>query len=175
MRKELERFVVGVGLCAVAAYSAAAEVPAAADATVFPNYRLVRPGLAVAGQPSAKGLAQLKEMGFKTFVNLRPEKEGARDEEEVVRAAGLSYVSVPVTGATLSMADADAVSRVLDDPAAGPVLLHCASANRVGAIWALMQVRKGKSLDEAEAEGRALGLESPALVEAMRKVATANP
>jgi protein tyrosine phosphatase (PTP) superfamily phosphohydrolase (DUF442 family) len=73
------------------------------------------------------------------------------------------------------MADADAVSRVLDDPAAGPVLLHCASANRVGAIWALMQVRKGKSLDEAEAEGRALGLESPALVEAMRKVATANP
>jgi hypothetical protein len=45
----------------------------------------------------------------------------------------------------------------------------------VGAIWALLQVRKGKSLDEAEAEGRALGLESPGLVEAMRKVATPKP
>ncbi len=175
MRKERMRFMVGLGLCAAAALSTAAEVPATADTTAFPNYRLVRPGLAVAGQPSAQGLAQLKEMGFKTVINLRTDQEGAKDEEAAVKAAGLSYVSVPVTGATLSMADADAVGRVLDDAAAAPVLLHCASANRVGAIWALLQVRKGKSLDEAEAAGRAVGLQSPAMVEAMRKVATPAP
>ncbi len=152
---------------------ASAEVPASVDATAFPNYHVIRPGLAAAGQPSAEGLAQLKALGFKTVVNLRTDQEGAKDEEAVVKAAGLAYVSVPVTAETLSRADADAVGRVLDDPTAGPVLLHCASANRVGALWALLQVRQGKTLDEAEAEGRAIGLKSPALVEAVRKLAAA--
>ena len=168
----LRRIVAGLGLLVAFAFSASGEVPATADATAFPHYRLVHPRIAVAGQPSAAGLAQLKDMGFKTVVNLRTEKEGAKDEEAVVKAAGLAYVSVPVTAATLSQADAEAVGRVLEDAAAGPVLLHCSTANRVGAIWALLQVRKGKNLDEAEAEGRAIGLQSPALVEAMRKVAT---
>ena len=169
------RQVVGLAAAWALAVLASAGIPEAPDATAFPNYRVLRPGLAVAGQPSAAGLAQLKAMGFRTVVNLRTEQEGAKDEESAVKAAGLAYVSVPVTAETLSQADADAVGRVIDDPAAGPVLLHCASANRVGAVWALLRVRQGKTLDEAEAEGRAIGLKSPALVEAMRKVAAPQP
>jgi uncharacterized protein (TIGR01244 family) len=157
------------------ASSLAAQVPATADATAFPNYVLVRPGLAAAGQPTPEGLARLKEMGFKTVINLRTEKEGAKDEEAVVKAAGLSYVSVPVTAETLSPADADAVSKVLDDPAAGPVLLHCASANRVGAVWALIRLRQGATLEEAENDGKAVGLKSPALIEAVKKIGAAKP
>ena len=149
-----------------------AEVPASLDEAAFPNYHVIRPGLAAAGQPSPSGMAQLKALGFKTVVNLRTEKEGAKDEEAVVKALGLAYVSVPVTAETLSQEDADAVARVIDDPAAGPVLLHCSTANRVGAVWGLLRVRQGKTLDEAEAEGRAIGLKSPVLVEAMRKVAS---
>jgi protein tyrosine phosphatase (PTP) superfamily phosphohydrolase (DUF442 family) len=80
---------------------------------------------------------------------------------------------VPVTIETLSHADVDAVSRVLDDKAAGPVLLHCGNANRVGAVWALVQIRQGKTLEAAEAEGRMVGLTNPALVEAVRKLAAA--
>jgi uncharacterized protein (TIGR01244 family) len=152
-----------------------AEIPEAPDATAFPNYRIVRPGLATAGQPTSAGIAQLKAMGFKTVVNLRTEKEGAKDEESVVKAAGLAYVSVPVTAETLSQADADAVGRVLDDSLAGPVLLHCATANRVGAVWALLRVRQGRTLEEAEAEGKAIGLKSPALIEAVRKLAAPLP
>jgi uncharacterized protein (TIGR01244 family) len=165
------RLVVGLAMTCVMTARLSAEVPPTADATAFPNYRVLRPGLAVAGKPSAEGLAQLKAMGFKTVVDLRTEKEGTKDEEAVVKAAGLAYVSIPVTAETLSQADADAVGRVLDDPRAGPVLLHCASANRVGAVWALLRIGQGKTLEEAEAEGRTIGLKSPALVEAMRKVA----
>ena len=62
---------------------------------------------------------------------------------------------------------------MLDDPANGPVLVHCATANRVGALWALLQIQKGKTVEEAEAEGRTVGLKSPALVEAVRKLAAA--
>ncbi|HSD27227.1 MAG TPA: protein tyrosine phosphatase family protein [Vicinamibacteria bacterium] len=155
--------------------AAPAQAPATADAKALPNYRLIRPDLAAAGQPSAEGLAQLKQLGFKTVINLRTEREGAKDEEAAVKAAGLDYVWVPVTPETLSHADVDAVSKVLANPAAGPVLLHCASANRVGAIWALIRRRQGATLEEAESEGKAVGLVSPALVEVVRKLGAEKP
>jgi protein tyrosine phosphatase (PTP) superfamily phosphohydrolase (DUF442 family) len=75
-----------------------------------------------------------------------------------------------VTPDTFSLADAEAVEKVLDDPAAAPILLHCASANRVGAVWAVVQVRKGKSLDEALAAGREAGLHTPQMEAIVRRV-----
>ncbi len=159
-----------VALAVLATSPLGAEIPEAVDKAAIPNYRRIRPGLATAGQPSPEAIARLREMGFKTVINLRTEKEGGKGEEQSVAAAGLRYVWVPVSADTLSAADVDAVARVLDDPAAGPTLLHCASANRVGAVWAILQVRRGKTLEEAQAEGRAIGLASPALEAAVRRV-----
>jgi len=158
---------------ALAVFAAAplgAEIPEAVDKTAIPNYRVIRPGLAAAGQPTPEAIGRLKEMGFKTVINLRTEKEGGKAEEEAVAVAGLRYVWVPVSAETFSAADVDAVAKVLDDPAAGPTLLHCSSANRVGAVWTLLQVRRGKTLEEAEAEGRTIGLAGPAMQEAVRRV-----
>ena len=147
-------------------------VPETMDAAAVPNYRLVRPDLATGGQPSADALRKLKELGFKTVVNLRtPGENGSvADEKEIVEGAGLRYVHVPITAATFSRADVDAVSRVLDDPAAGPVLLHCAAASRVGAVWTVHQVGKGKSVEAAEAEGKAIGLKAGPMTEAVKRV-----
>lgn len=158
----------------LAAAPLAAQIPEKADPSDVPNYRRVSPALATAGQPSPEALARLKEMGFKTVINLRTEKEGAKAEGETVQAAGLRYVWVPITAETFGAADVDAVAKVLDDPAAGPVLLHCSSANRVGAVWTVLQSRKGKTPEEAEAEGRTIGLSSPAMVEAMKRVLAAG-
>jgi uncharacterized protein (TIGR01244 family) len=158
-----------VALVAVAAVTAA-EPPQSVDAGSIPNYRLLQPGLATAGQPAPEALAKLKDMGFRTVVNLRTEQEGTAEEQKVVEAQGLRYVSVPVTAGSLSLADAEAVDKVLHDPSSGPVLLHCASSNRVGAVWALIQARKGKTLDEALAAGREAGLRSPQLEDAVRRL-----
>ena len=155
---------------ALLAAPVAAQVPETMDTAAIPNYRLVRPGLAAAGQPSPEALARLKELGFKTVVNLRTEKEGAKEEEAAVAASGLRYVWVPVAPDTFSTAEVDAVAKVLEDPGAAPVLLHCSSANRVGGVWAVLQSRKGRTPEEAEADGRAAGLTSPAMVEAVRRV-----
>jgi len=160
-------FVLAV--VAVAA-AAAGEPPPTVDAGSIPNYRLVQPGLATAGQPAQEALAKLKDMGFRTVVNLRTEQEGTAAERVVVEGQGLRYVSVPVTAESLSLADADAVEKVLHDPSSGPILLHCASSNRVGAVWALIQSREGKSLDEALAAGREAGLRSPQLEAAVRRL-----
>ncbi len=149
---------------------ALAGVPEAVDPGQIPAYRLIRPGLAAAGQPAPEALGRLKDMGFRTVLNLRTEKEGAGDERAVVEAQGLRYVWVPVTPDTLSLADVEAVEKVLDDPASGPVLLHCVSSNRVGGVWAVVEARRGKSLGEALAAGRAAGLHSPAMEAAVRRV-----
>jgi uncharacterized protein (TIGR01244 family) len=147
-----------------------AQAPETVDAAAIPNYHRIRPDLAGAGQPSAEGVAQLKAMGFRTVINLRTEGEGAKAEQAAVEKAGLRYVWVPMTAESFSAADVSRVASVVDDASAGPVLLHCKAANRVGAMWAALEAAKGKTLDEAEAEGRAAGLTSPALVEAFRRV-----
>jgi len=155
---------------ALGAASGSAGVPQAVDPAVIPAYRLIRPDLAAAGQPTPEALGGLGEMGFRTVVNLRSEKEGPADERAVVEAQGLRYVSIPILPDTFSLADVEALEKILDDPAATPVLLHCGSSNRVGGAWAVIQARKGKSLEEAEAAGRAAGLHSPQMEAAVRRV-----
>ncbi len=147
-----------------------AEVPETVEPAQIPAYRLIRPDLATAGQPSPEALARLGKMGFRTVVNLRTEKEGAAEERDVVESQGLRYVWVPVTPETFSLADVEAIERVLDDPSAGPILFHCGSSNRVGGAWAVIQARKGKGLDEAAAAGREAGLHSPQMEAAVRRV-----
>ncbi len=155
-----------IGACGAAA---ADGVPEKADPAQIPNYTRVSPQLAASGQPSAEALPKLGALGFKTVINLRmPGEDGPKDEKSVVEAQGLRYVHVPVTGATLSLADVAAVEKVLGDPASGPVLLHCAGSNRVGAVLAAIEARKGKPLDEALAMGRSHGLRSPALEDTVR-------
>jgi uncharacterized protein (TIGR01244 family) len=170
----MEMWIMRVAVLMAASLSLAspvlAEVPESMEPAQIPAYRLIRPDLATAGQPSPEALARLGKMGFRTVVNLRTEKEGAVDERAVVESQGLRYVWVPVTPETFSLADVEAIEKVVDDPSAGPVLVHCASSNRVGGAWAVIQARKGKGLDEAEAAGREAGLHSPQMEAAVRRV-----
>lgn len=162
------RSAIVFSLCASPAF---AQIPETVDPAVIPNYRLVKPGLATAGQPTAEALRRLKEQGFRTVINLRTESEpGVKEEEQIVKGQGLSYVWVPMTPANFSQQQVDQIASVLDDPKAGPVLFHCGSANRVGAVWTVIQAQRGKSYEEAEGEGRKIGLSSPAMVEAVKKV-----
>jgi uncharacterized protein (TIGR01244 family) len=162
-----------VALVTAATAHAASSIPERLPADAIPNYSLIEPGLAAAGQPSAKTLAKLKDLGFKTVVNLRPLDEApiVAEEQKIVEAQGIRYVSVPVTAATFSRDDVERVRRVLEDSASAPVLLHCASSNRVGAVWGVIARERGRSLDDAETEAKRAGLTSPAMIEAFRKVA----
>lgn len=153
----------------------AGEVPAALDPAAVPNYRVLRPGLAVAGKPTAQALAQLKAQGFRTVIDLRTEAEGLAEEKTIVEGQGLRYVSVPMTAATFTLADALKVKSVLDDPAAGPVLLHCATSNRVGGVLAVLEAKAGKPLEEAIEAGRAAGLKGDPMVQAVRRVLGSAP
>jgi len=160
---------------ALGAAPSLAQMPAVVDPAEIPNFQVIRPGLAFGGQPSLEAVGRLGEMGFRTVVNMRTEQEGALEEGKAVEAQGLEFVWVPVTSGTFSLEDVEAVEKVLDDPAAAPVLLHCASGNRVAAVWAVIRARQGRTRDEVEADSRAAGLHSPSMWEAVLRVLKWSP
>jgi len=95
--------------------------------------------------------------------------------KEAVEAQGLRFVSVPVSPDTFSLDDVLKVEAVLKDQKAAPVLLYCASSNRVGAVIAVVEYRRGRSKDDALAEGRRAGMKSPAMEKAALRVMDAAP
>lgn len=153
----------------------AGEIPASVEKAEILNYQKLGPGLAVAGQPTPDFLKKLGAMGFRTAVSLRAASEGFGKDQALVEQQGLRWVNVPVSPGTFSKKDVEAVAKVLDDPAAGPTLLYCGSSNRVGAVWAVYQAMKGKSPEEALAEGKKAGLKSPPMIEAVQRLLTPAP
>lgn len=123
-----------------AAQAATAEAaPAAED--LLPNGRRPAPELLTGGQPSPEQLEAIAAAGYRTIVDLRPEGEPGAPADEAARAAalGLAYVRIPVAGAgELTEEKVRALDLALDAAEdAGPVVVHCATGNRVGALLAL--------------------------------------
>lgn len=99
------------------------------------------PGLYTAGQPSEADWKALRARGIRTVINLRtPQELEGRNEAAEVRAADMRYVEIPVAGADGINADnAMRLHAALQPGHGGGVLVHCASANRAGALLALEQ------------------------------------
>lgn len=117
--------------------------------------------LITGGQPSKDDLAQLKNAGVATVINLRPASESIDfDEKLEAESLGLEYVSLPVSGAAdITVANAEKLHRLLANDK--PVFLHCASGNRVGALLAIRAHRfQGKTVEESLDIGRSAGLSS---------------
>lgn len=135
---------------------------APAPPLAVPNARLPLPGLLTGGQPPAEEIEAAAGAGYRTVINLRGEgEEGFEWEPELVRKHGMRYVSVPIAGADgLTRENVKRVDAALDAGLAeGPVLLHCGSGNRVGAVLALRAAwLEGATPEEALALGKEAGL-----------------
>ena len=141
--------------------AAAPGAPAAVDpAALVRNGRMPVEGVLTGGQPTDEQLAALRDAGFKTVINLRqPNEMGTRGEAETVAELGMTYVSLPVAGTSgLTEENAAALAALLEE-ADRPLLLHCGSGNRVGALLALKAFwLEGASAEEALEIGRDGGL-----------------
>ena len=122
-------------------------------------------GVFLASQPRQADLEWAAQGGVKTVINLRlPDEVKDFDEQEIVTNLGMSYYNPGFDGpAMLTDAVFDQVRDLLANPAKKPVLLHCSSANRVGAIWLAHRVLDGGlSYEDALAEAKIVGLTLPA-------------
>lgn len=151
-----------IALLFVLALAACSATPSRVAMPALPNLVQQSDGIATAGAITASDIEPLHAAGIETVVDLRIDDETPEfDERAAVEAAGMKYVNVPVHGAngltreTVNAFDA----AVRNSPK--PLLVHCASSNRVGAMLALnaFHVEK-KSADEALTLGRAAGLKS---------------
>ncbi len=123
--------------------------------------------LSVGGQPDEAEISALAAAGYRTVVNLRSFEEGGTEAEKAaVTAAGMTYVAIPFRNAKLLQdAHFDLGRQWLRDETARPLHMHCASGNRVGALYIAYRVLdEGVDFDQAVAEARALGLRSDELV-----------
>jgi uncharacterized protein (TIGR01244 family) len=138
------------------------EATAVDPTSLVKNGKMPMDGVLTGGQPTDDQLAALRDAGFQTVINLRqPDEPGTQGEAEMMAGLGMTYVAIPVAGAAgLTEENAAALAAALDE-AAGPVLLHCGSGNRVGALLALKAFwLDGASAEEALATGIAGGVTS---------------
>lgn len=123
-------------------------------------------GLFLASQPAEADLRQAKEGGIKTVLSFRPAAENKTfDEPALVRELGLEYIELGFSGPdSLTDAILDQGRALLRDGSKRPMMVHCHSANRVGAIWLAHRVLDGGlTWDAALAEAKEVGLKTPAL------------
>ena len=111
--------------------------------------RQINESISVAPQLAVEQVAEIAAAGFKTIVNNRPDDEDAgQPSGDAIRAAaeaaGLKYVSIPVTHAGFSHPQIDAMTQALTD-SDGPVLAYCRSGTRSCNLWALAAAKAGRN------------------------------
>ena len=125
----------------------------------FLNVRQPMPDLLTGGQPTLEELAKAAEAGYTTVITLRRDGEIDWDEKAEVEKLGMRFVHLPIGREDVTEESARALAEALETE--GPVLLHCGSGNRVGALLALKAFHvDGKDADAALEFGREAGLTS---------------
>ena len=126
------------------------------------NARIPMDGLLSGGQPTKEQIEAAARAGYRTVINMRGAKEpGFEWEEELVKQLGMKYEHLPVTGKdSLTREKIEQIDAVLTAALEeGPVMLHCASGNRIGAVMALRAAWvEEMDPEKALAYGRASGM-----------------
>lgn len=139
----------------------------------IPNARTPLPGVLTGGQPTPEHLELAAASGYGTVISLRTESEpGFEEERAAADALGLTFVSIPVAGAAdLTEDNARALGSAMAAAQGSPLMLHCGSGNRAGALLGLKAfVVDGLSASDATALAEAAGVTSltDALAERLR-------
>jgi uncharacterized protein (TIGR01244 family) len=115
-------------------------------------------GVTTAGQPDEASLKVFADSGYVAVIDLRTAGEDrGLDEPAVTQALGMDYINFPIGRDGITFENARTLEGIMvryDQP----VLVHCGSANRVGALFALNAYRQSGDIDKALEAGRAAGL-----------------
>ena len=118
----------------------------------------------VGAQPSEDQIQQLGTQGFKSVVNFRTEGEedqplSPKAEGEKVKAAGMTYLHVPVSMKSMGP---EQVDQFREQYAAlpKPVFAHCKSGKRAGAMVMMhMAVEQGMTGEQTLQQAEKMGFE----------------
>jgi uncharacterized protein (TIGR01244 family) len=148
--------------------------PALSEALEWPgvNYAFQQGNAYFTGQPSEETLRHAAAQGVRTVINLRDDDQTdvPFDEAATAQKLGLTYRHVPISGKTFTAEDVATFGELLQG-SEGPVMIHCRSSNRVGALWASHLVGEGR-IEPAQAieHGKAAGLRKQPTIERTQKI-----
>jgi len=115
-------------------------------------------GITSAGQPDEAALKVFAESGYAAVIDLRTEGEDrGLDEQAVVEGLGMDYVPLPIGRDGITFENAKALDKLISGYDK-PVLVHCGSANRVGALLTLRSSLAGVDDETAIEMGKRGGL-----------------
>ncbi len=124
------------------------------------NARWLHDHLLTSGQPTAKELAEAAESGMEVVINLTPgdAKSALPDERTLVERLGMTYIHVPVSFDSPSLASLTAFFDAIATFASRSVWVHCGT-NRIASVFLGLYavLREGTDLDEAVQLMRAAG------------------
>lgn len=135
------------------------------------------PGVLFGGQPTEDQLKAMAADGLSFVLDLRAEGENRGfDEPAALQSLDVPYLNVPVDADRLALPET--FERFIEamDEVDGPVLVHCASGNRVGALYyAYLVAGKGVDREEARTRAKENGLRSAALEKAVDRYLDSRP
>jgi uncharacterized protein (TIGR01244 family) len=158
------RIFIAIALAALVAVPASAQVKKS-EMPGIRNYSRVDATVGCGGAVDPSAMSALKKEGFVSVINLRQASEPGADIDAgraAAQAAGLKYIHLPFNVAMPDPKVVDAFLAAVADKSNQPVFVHCGSANRVGGVWMIKRaLQDGWSIERAQAEGEAIGLNNP--------------
>lgn len=149
---------------AAAGQARADSAPAVPGAT---NFVRLDANFASGGSTTPDAFAALKQLGFRTVIDLRTPSEPGADLEGEARAvahAGLRYFSLPFSPGAPDTAPVDRFLEIVKDAGNQPVYIHCASGLRANTFWLIKRVLvDGWTTEKALAEADTLKITSARL------------
>ena len=131
------------------------------------NFRQIESTVACAGAITPESVAGIRDMGFRSIINLRLDSEQGANVEVEARAAseaGVQYFHIPFSSGSPDVAVVDRFVDVISDEANDPYFIHCAGGSRAAGMWFVKRaVVDGWDTDRAMEEANALGLSSEGL------------
>ena len=128
----------------------------------LPNRQVPFDSVLTGGQPTVGQIKKAAETGFKAVINLRTDDELPDPDQELtwVEGCGMKYIHIPVAVTEgFTPQNARVFADTLSKPENYPLIIHCKSGERVGAMFALKVFHiDEKEIEEALLIGERAGL-----------------
>jgi uncharacterized protein (TIGR01244 family) len=107
------------------------------------NFQRLDANFASGGVTTPEAFAAIKQLGFRTVINLRTASEPGADldgEARIVGEAGLRYFSLPFSPSAPDLTSVDKFLDVVKETGNRPVYIHCQAGQRAIAFWMIKRV-----------------------------------
>ncbi|MDB5339954.1 MAG: hypothetical protein JWN70_5573 [Planctomycetaceae bacterium] len=128
------------------------------------QYFKINDEITIGPQPSAAQLQTLQNDGYQTIVNFRnagedEESMSPQAECDAVRAAGMTYLHIPVTMKAMAAESVDLFRKQYSE-LPKPIFAHCKSGKRAAAMAMLnIAVQEGLSADQCLQNAKQMGID----------------